>query len=320
MTSSCVIRGGVDDSPHAQECIETSWTQGNTVAKARSLKAPEAAAHKGGEMEGFEFWAEYDGLLKEARIEWGRKHEILYDLNEEFMNRFLDPRILDAIKGRSMGKLKALVQQSEKNGVHKFQLFTSEFVDLFLDELAYQESSKIPMRRPNGMNRYGCLLSQLGFDIMLKALSDLVLRPLALIMFPDHIASGDMSTQYGFVVHYHPNADVNLKEHADASTVTINVCLQADLNNAPLYFKNLRGLGYSDDNEVAPTNVTLDTAGMAVIHLGQHLHGVYNVTSARSNMVIWLMGNNDYVRVIPYNKFEAVANAAEWRQLSGWSQ
>ena len=318
MESSYLVVG-VDDS-RIQECIETSWPQTPTVAKARSLKAPEAAAHQGGEMEGVEFWAEYDGLLKEARKEWGRKHEILYELSEEFMHRFLDPSILDAIKGRSIGKLKALVQQSEKNGVYKFQLFTSQFVDLFLEELAYQESSKIPMRRPNGMNRHGCLLSQLGFDIMLKALSDLVLRPLTQIMFPNHIAAGDISSEYGFVVHYHPNADVNLTEHADASTATINVCLRADLGNAPLYFKNLRGLGYLDNHDVAPTNVTLDTPGMAVIHLGQHLHGVYNVKSARSNMVVWLMGNNDYVRVAPYGEFEAVANSVEWKKMSGWSQ
>ena len=210
MTSSFLVVG-VDHSHEgqSQQCIETSRTQSQTITKARSLKAPEAAVHQGGEMEGIEFWAENDELLMEAREEWGHKHEILYELNKEFMHRFLDPRILDAIEGRSIRKLEALIQQSEKNGVYKFQLFTSEFVDLFLEELAYQESSKIPMRRPNGMNRHGCLLSQLGFDIMLKALSDLVLRPLVHIMFPNHIAAKDISSEYGFVVQYHPNADAN---------------------------------------------------------------------------------------------------------------
>jgi hypothetical protein len=37
-------------------------------------------------------------------------------------------------------------------------------------------------------------------------------------------------------------------------------------------------------------------------------------------MVVWLMGNNDYVRVTPYGEFEAVANFAVWQEMSGWRQ
>lgn len=290
----------------------------SALARAQALEAPQVASVYGGEMEGSDFWLEHDELFEEARKEWGRKHEVLYHLSDEYVHRFLDPKIKDAIQSKSVAKLEALFQPSEKEGVHKIQLFTSEFIDLFLEELAYQEESNIPMRRPNGMNRYGCLLSQLGFGDMVKELSDRVLRPMAHILFPDRVAVGDIAAEYGFMVQYHPDADVNLAEHADASAITINVCLQPSTEHSPLYFKNVRELGQREE-DVVPTNVSLDTAGMAVIHLGQHLHGVSKVTSARSNMVVWLMGDYDYVRVAPYEDYEVVANRAKWRRKYGWN-
>lgn len=298
------------------ECAVVSTS---ALTRAQGLGAPQVASTSGGEMEGVDFWAEHNDLLKEARTEWGRKHPILYEINDEFMNRFLDPRISNAIRRKSIGMLQALFHTTEKKGVYTIQVFTNDFVSLFLDELAYQEASRIPMRRPNGMNRYGCLLSQVGFDNFVAALSDLVFRPMAHVMFPNRVAEGDISSDYGFVVQYHPDADTNLAEHADASTVTINVCLQPTTEAAPLYFKSVRGIGDAD-TDIAPTNVSLATPGMAVVHLGQHVHGVYNVTEARSNMVVWLMGDNDYVRVAPYNEYEVVVNSAEWRSNSGWNQ
>jgi hypothetical protein len=298
------------------ECAAVSTS---ALTRAQGLEAPSVASTYRGEMEGVDFWAEHDELLEEARKEWGRRHPILYEVSEEFMKRFLDPRILHAIGRKSIGMLQALFHATEKEGVYTIQVFTSEFVSLFLDELAYQEASRIPMRRPNGMNRYGCLLSQVGFGSLVETLSDLVFRPMAHVLFPNRVAAGDISSDYGFVVQYHPDADTNLAEHADASTVTINVCLQPATDAAPLYFKSVRGIRNAD-TEVAPTNVSLAAPGMAVVHLGQHVHGVYNVTSARSNMVVWLMGDNDYVRVAPYNTYEVVSNTAAWRSYSGWNE
>eukprot|EP00959_Pyramimonas_sp_CCMP1952_P287985 6022304-Pyramimonas_sp.AAC.1 len=39
--------------------------------------------------------------------------------------------------------------------------FTEEFCDALLAEIDHLEASGIPLRRPNGMNRYGAILSQL---------------------------------------------------------------------------------------------------------------------------------------------------------------
>lgn len=288
------------------------------LSRAQSLQAPLVQSVYAGEAENLDFWEEHNDLLQQARREWGRKHPALYTWNDEFVDRFLDSRVGDALRSKSVSKLKALFEPTEKQGVHKTQLFNPEFVDLFLDELAYQEESQIPMRRPNGMNRYGCILDEVGFGDLVKDLSSHLLRPMAHILFSNRVAVEDLSQHYGFVVQYHPDADVNLAEHADASAITINICLQPSQEYSPLYFKNVRELYFADEQDVKPTNVTLDAPGVAAIHLGQHIHGVSNVTSARSNMVVWLQGDYGYVRVAPYEKHEVAVNEAAWMSRHGW--
>lgn len=288
------------------------------LARAQALETPQVTAMYGGDTEGVDFWNENDDLLQQARLEWGRKHDILYGLSDEFMNQFLDPDVKDAIESKSVSKLKDLIKSSEKDGVYKIQLFNQEFVNHLIEELDFQEESHIPMRRPNGMNRFGCILDQIGFEKIVKEVSDRILRPMAHIVFPIRVAVEDIATEYAFVVRYHPDSDVNLAEHADASAITINVCLQPSIENSPLYFKSVREIG-EPSVDVAPTNVTLDTPGMAVIHLGQHLHGVSNVTSTRSNMVVWLMGHHGYVRVAPYEEDEIKGNEVEWMKTHRWN-
>ena len=46
-----------------------------------------------------------------------------------------------------------------------FGLFTKDFCDLLLEELDYLNNSGIPMRRPNGMNRYGAILGRFSFSV-----------------------------------------------------------------------------------------------------------------------------------------------------------
>ena len=47
-------------------------------------------------------------------------------------------------------------------------LFTERFRSEFLDELDSINASGIPTRRPNGMNRYGVILDEVGFKKMME--------------------------------------------------------------------------------------------------------------------------------------------------------
>jgi len=295
------------------------------LEQARALKAPIAKSKTKGDIEDANFWEDHDRLFQRAREEWGKKHENIYRFDDNFISTYLNPDVKEAIEHKSIHRLKSLVQSSEKDGVYKIRrLFNEEFIQTFLEELEYQETSEIPMRRPNGMNRYGCILNELGFETFLKEFSDRLLKPIAHILFPHRVSVvHDLTTEYGFVVKYHPNtSDINLTEHADASAITVNTCLipSSEEDSAPLYFKNVREIGESEAATVAvATNVTLDTPGDVVFHLGQHIHGVSDVSSARSNMIIWMMGDYGYVRVAPYESYEIDTNQAIFQSMYGWN-
>jgi hypothetical protein len=291
------------------------------LAKARALVVPPASVTYGGDAEHADFWYTHEELLIQARQEWGQLHPSLYTLNDYYIQHYLTPEIQEAIQAKSMEKLRSSIQSTEQPGVYKIPLFQPNFVSTFLEELQHQEDSNIPMRRPNAMNRRGCILDQIGFESVLQDLADLILRPLALTFYPDRISVEDVASHYGFVVKYAPYADVELKAHADASTITINVCLEPSQDMSPLYFQQVRELwGQNihsfDDNKT--TFVTLDTPGMALLHLGQHTHGITNVTSTRSNMVVWLHGQGDYVRVAKYDDSEQSKNLEEFQKRFGW--
>ena len=45
------------------------------------------------------------------------------------------------------------------------------------------------MRRPNGMNRFGMILSELGFGGLLRELSERLVAPLGVQLFPEWVAA-----------------------------------------------------------------------------------------------------------------------------------
>jgi len=298
--------------------ISSAGECANALKEARALDVPRTISTTHGDIENADFWDDNDELLQQARKEWGKEHVGLYRFDEEFISEFLDPKVKEALEQKSTARMKSVVRTTEKEGVFKIKMFNEKFVDSILDELSFQEKSKIPMRRPNGMNRYGCILNELGFEEFLKGLSDRLLKPIAQILFSRRVSVQDLTTEYGFVVQYHPASDVNLAEHADASAITANICLLPSKEDAPLFFKNVREIGETT-HDVEPVKVALDIPGEVVFHLGQHIHGVSNVTSSRSNMVVWLMGDYGYVRVAPYDEHEILANQLSFEKNYGWN-
>ena len=129
-----------------------------------------------------------NSFFAHAWSELPRLHLELYEYNDSFQDKFINPNLRNAVKDmkeastNSMDEsemedlsidessVKALIKESEnvkdvyyigKSDQTQFGLFTKEFCDLLLEELDYLSNSGIPMRRPNGMNRYGAILGNL---------------------------------------------------------------------------------------------------------------------------------------------------------------
>jgi hypothetical protein len=153
----------------------------NALEKARELgrNQPSRQLKKGGEFEGINYWEEHESLLSQAWSELPHLHPELYNYNDAFQEKFINLELRQVVK-----KLKELAAFSRPNFVDEsdardlvtdsdvvkdvfyigkadettYGLFTMEFSKLLLEELDHLSNSGIPMRRPNGMNRYGAIL------------------------------------------------------------------------------------------------------------------------------------------------------------------
>jgi hypothetical protein len=153
-----------------------------------------------------------------------------------------------------------------------------------------------------------------------------ILASLARSLFPRHLGPKDIAHHYSFTARYRPDQDVELAEHADASVVTVNICLEPDPSNGKvLYFKQHRwhskpsllpwnDQGVEGRGSAGPTTfVELSRPGEAVAHLGQIVLGVTPVGGHHSILVVWLFGEHGDVRVAEYDDLlETAEHAKVW--------
>lgn len=385
---------GASELPPAPgpESGEQDVNVGAALLTARTLRAsmPPAVKKYHGNLEGYEWWEQHEGLFEEARLQWGMRDPHVYSLTpgpaaetwqpspakEENCeadaeagareavagNCGADPMVCDdiideevattqpvavAAAGAAAGApaaagswgswlrplsmrwkspvsealwLKPEVREALARGTpqallsvleevccdsagHKvfaFDLFEEAFCDRLLAELDHIECSGIPLRRPNGMNRYGAILSNLGFqETLLEPLMKHVVMPFSHFLWPEWVDKKDCDETYGFVVRYRIGEDVDLAEHADTSNVTLNACLGREFEGGDLYFKGVRFTDSCDTKEPLEPAVA-HKKGRAVLHLGGHFHGVLPITSGeRSNLVLWATGQGGVVRIRP---------------------
>ena len=309
----CFCSNTLSASPPSNERTDAS-----ALERARALQAPPPELTYGGDVEHLSWWRQHESLLQDALNEWGRLHENLYEFNEHFVGRFVDPSLVRAVREKNLSLLADQIYQTDASGVYELQLFNQEFTSLFLEELEHYEASGIPLRRPNGMNRYGVILSDVGFAPLFNQVSEALLKPVALHLFPQFALPSDLQENYPFVVRYKSGQDQTLAEHTDASTVTVNVCLQAPSEEAVLFYNNVRHVNSLSSDANNSTMVKLYQPGRAVFHLGQHEHGVSPVDGDRSQLVIWMFGKEGYVRVKPYEEHEVAPH--KWKSQHDWRE
>lgn len=171
----------------------------------------------------------------------------------------------------------------EAPGVYSFDLFTPAFCDKLLEEVEYaQRTHRQDLERPNGMNRYGIVLNQLGLEPAITGLQQQYLLPLQAALFPEEGAEAD--DHHCFIVRYKAGEDVGLDMHEDDSDVTLNVCLGKDFTGSTLSFCGR--VPDADHRKLSHTYA--HRKGQAVLHLGRHRHGADNIESGeRVNLILW---------------------------------
>lgn len=302
----------------------------SALSLARLLQPPDAVSTTGGETEDASFWDEHEQLIKLAWKEWelslrheeegGGKAPSLSPLQEGLVAeplRSLVQQMWEEPTAEREGQIRNLLQ-AVVPGVFQFQLFSVQAVETIRQHLDAVRQSRIPLRRPNGMNRYGLVLDDrtpggVAYTELLQfqqqVVVDRFVRPLGRLLFPDLIGPGDDADSYAFTIRYQHGEDRQLAEHSDASVVTLNVNLNLPnetFAGSSIYFVD------PDDPDVKHP-VEWNQPGMAVLHRGMQRHAALPIESGeRHNMVIWLFGEHGYVRIAPYEKEEQLTLQQRW--------
>ena len=165
---------------------------------------------------------------------------------------------------------------------------------------------------------------QVGFKSTMEGIVRDYIRPLAEMLFPEHISGEDAEESYTFIVDYQRNAndvldetefDIDLKEHRDSSVATLNVCLGYDNftgGNVSFRADDVGGFGQNSKG----TGDIVMRPGLAVLHKGQHRHAALPIKSGRRvNLIVWLMGKGGYVRIQPHLPQEQTTAHARWNHI-----
>ena len=288
----------------AAVCAESS------LEMARKLTAPDAVSTTDGESEDAAFWDQHDTLIKNAIAEHGAKHAQLY--TAEGLEGYVLPELRRLVAGIQDGEIDEDALREHLlhtfSGVYTLRLFGPQFGKDLIDEVRHLSESGIPLRRPNGMNRYGLMLEQVGLEASIAHLVEKYLAPIAQMLFPAYITADDVVEHYAFSIRYREGEDTSLAVHTDASAFTFNLCLGADFEGSGVVFHK-----DSPDN-VAGINEIESEPGIAMLHRGMYRHGATPLRSGeRFNLVIWLSGQHGYVRVAPYDKAERSSAESRWK-------
>ena len=216
LTRSLTIMRGLLAGLVLSRCfaLETRKTGASALARARELSAPVPKQTSGGEFEGQEWFETHGALLNAAWRELGVHDERFSAFPDEWA---LDSALLHATaRARRDARDEDLVRGLATEiapGVWHLPLLRPEAVAALRHEMDRAAMSGIPIRRPNGMNRFGMILDggvDGGCPLLDQFVAGLVARyvqPLGRLLFPANVGLGDDHEYFAFTVQYRAAAN-----------------------------------------------------------------------------------------------------------------
>lgn len=298
----------------------------SALDQVRSLDVPAATATINAEFEHADFWEDNGRLIREAWAELQRQRD--GGAQKLSMSGVIAPHLLDAIETTRANPnlaneekvLSSFVETgpSGKGLAYKTHLLTPEGVRALRSELDRATSSGIPLRRPNAMNRFGCIIDNdvdgaVSLPSLTSFVEDLIsdiARPVGRTLFNDAVGRLDDTDYFAFTIRYNAEEDMELKEHRDASVVTLNINLnlpEENYDGSSLYLLDEDGNGAGERHSIR------FEPGMMLIHRGSVRHAALPISSGtRHNMIIWLFGEDGHVRVAPYHEENRLTVDERW--------
>ena len=175
--------------------------------------------------------------------------------------------------------------------VYSFPLLSPSFVDTlraYIQALTALAKAKNDPRLGQ-LGRRPFELDSIGLSWLNDLLLHLVMRPIARHLFQSTEYLGELDWRHGFIAGYSATQQVGtprerLVAHTDDSEVTLNVGLGNLFDGGHVEFHGLRG--NADQTQVFGS--IAPRPGVALMHVGRHLHGVTQVTKGdRFALIVW---------------------------------
>uniref|UniRef100_A0A7S4HN90 Fe2OG dioxygenase domain-containing protein n=1 Tax=Vannella robusta TaxID=1487602 RepID=A0A7S4HN90_9EUKA len=218
-----------------------------------------------------------------------RLHSEIYTFN---MN-ILDPKLRNYIDG-NMNELSELLSPLTETGIYLLPVFTPDFCQKLIEEVDNYESFLLSQdidpneHRPNFLNKFGVLLSEMGLKSFLDDFLHKVASKLTSELFYEWGGS-ELDSHHGFIVEYQKGAkDEDLEYHIDQAEATLNVCLGKQFDGGSLFFRGIRN--HWSTESLSPESFEFQhIPGTALLHIGQHWHGANKIqTGERYNLILWM--------------------------------
>ncbi|KAM7004474.1 2-oxoglutarate and iron-dependent oxygenase domain-containing protein 2 [Passerculus sandwichensis] len=213
------------------------------------------------------------------------KHPEVYTLQDSFLApEFLEIERFCTSPGADLQGLLSYLESFSDKRIYRLPVFTEQFCQALLDELENFEQSDMPKGRPNTMNNYGVLLSELGMDERLLTPLRERLRPLTALLYPE-LGGAGLDSHRAFAVKYALHQDLDLSFHYDNAEVTLNVSLGKEFTEGNLYFGE-----FSEDASPVPRYIEVEhVCGRGLLHRGGQMHGALPIASGeRWNLIVWM--------------------------------
>ena len=310
----------------------------SAIEQARLLQTPVPNATDGAEFEAAEFFDQHADLLHQA---WNEFEDQLSTLLPIPMEDILDPTL-----HRALQQAWSAAAQKDMTGLEESEAFLMNLwepvapdvwaatvlqpkgIEHLRKYLNLATSAGIPLRRPNGMNRYGVIVdSNVAGAVPLKGLTSVIqnalidhcFRPVGRMLLPHYTSYNDKDNDangFAFTIRYQSEEDLYLREHSDASLVTMNINLNLPnetYTGSDLYFVDPVAQQQQEEGREARHTVSMKP-GMALIHRGLIRHAALPLRNGtRTNLILWLFGADDgYVRVAPYEAHEQMTALQRW--------
>jgi len=277
--------------------------------QARRLRVPTREEQLRRDPYVYHFWETNDKLLERAWGEWSETQApALPTLDSSIYHPDLRRAIEEAWKDPSDKEhtVRSLWKEVAP-GVYQCQFFDPDKIHqvrAYLDEAA---KAGIPTRPPHGivLNRHGFMIDPRSYGYLAipqfqefyRDLIDTYMRPLGRLFFPDYIQNEDDTDSFAFSIAYQAGKDQSIRQHTDASSLTLNINL-----NLPDGHEEFSGSSlYFVDPETGKKHYVDFAPGVAIMHRGATQHAALPITSGeRSNLVLWLFGKQHRYGGLPY--------------------